>query len=412
MQKIKIFLTNFILLFTAISAISQTNLPNVATLYDFQNNSMHPRYLFFHKNDSTTIVMGNINLNELNLVKLNNRTYEGKINVKIILYQSIENLTVVDSVRKELTFNYANSTQSIIISFDLHTNVQNAAAIIITQDMYNKKRVLNFLPFDKSQTSEQNFLLLDSASNTPVFLNFVKPNKKYYINSRFRESKYVVAKYEIDSTFPTAIGGSQFTFEDLKVLTYDTVLSNQYLKFKDSAIYKISLLSNDSDCFYVLNYGKSFPEFLDANDMIEPLKYISSSTEFDKLNSEINKKVAIDYFWLTRNKDFNTARGLIKTYYNRAFYANIYFSSTKPGWETDRGMVFMIFGQPSIVNILDNSEIWTYYNPYNYKKLTVTFTKQKTNNLTYDLILDRNSELFQYWQNSLKSWNSGVLFKF
>ena len=45
------------------------------------------------------------------------------------------------------------------------------------------------------------------------------------------------------------------------------------------------------------------------------------------------------------DKSLERAKELIKNYYGRLQHANLFFTSYLEGWKTDRGMIFMIFGE-------------------------------------------------------------------
>ncbi|MBA7483939.1 hypothetical protein ES707_19456 [subsurface metagenome] len=55
-------------------------------------------------------------------------------------------------------------------------------------------------------------------------------------------------------------------------------------------------------------------------------------------------------------------------YYGRVAYANTYFRSMQPGWETDMGMVYVIYGPPDEIDRhpFDVNQkpyqVWFYYN--------------------------------------------------
>jgi len=45
--------------------------------------------------------------------------------------------------------------------------------------------------------------------------------------------------------------------------------------------------------------------------------------------------------------------------------ANYFFTSYKPGWMTDRGMIYIVLGPPVILHKGDDFEEWIYYNSSN-----------------------------------------------
>ena len=92
--------------------------------------------------------------------------------------------------------------------------------------------------------------------------------------------------------------------------------------------------------------SKNFPALFSAEDLISPLRYIASRTEFQKLQQAEHPKMALDEFWLACGGSPEATRGLLQTYYDRVEEANLSFSGLTEGLRTDRGMVHIVFGVP------------------------------------------------------------------
>ena len=406
------FTTIILLSLLSFELWSQSNLPNFAIIYDMQSTGMHPQYRIFHKSDSVSVLILKLNMQEINSVRLNNRLFEAKISIKINFYQSLSSMKIIDTFYKEIVFRTGSINEAYTTTIDLKSSFDTAYCVIITKDLFSKQKSLSLLKFDKTAKSAQNFLLLDSINSNPLINNIVKPNSVYYINSRFREEKFLVKKYESDMFLPQTVSSNEEIEFDLKIKNEFIVNSNSYLKFSDSGVYKISLSSDEEVFFTTINCGESFPFLLYASDLLNPLVYLSSTSEFEKMMLKINKKIAVDDFWMNKAKNLNTAKNLIKIFYSRCSYANIYFSNTTEGWRTDRGMILIIFGAPTSIKKTDNQEFWYYYNQTNGKNIKFTFTLKDRNNLTKDYFLERNSDLFTYWQAAMKAWNEGEIYKF
>ncbi len=103
---------------------------------------------------------------------------------------------------------------------------------------------------------------------------------------------------------------------------------------------------------------------------INQMKYIVDYDK-NKLSNKEFKKDKENFFYLlwkdmdpTPETDFNE---LMDEYYKRVSYANENFDGWKDGWETDRGMVYILFGPPDQVERTNPSmanstlyQIWTY----------------------------------------------------
>ncbi len=84
--------------------------------------------------------------------------------------------------------------------------------------------------------------------------------------------------------------------------------------------------------------------------MNEDVVWIISQEErdvFQKLQTDEERDSFIEQFWARRDPDPETADNEFKTeHYRRIVYANEYFSAGISGWKSDRGMIYIKFGEP------------------------------------------------------------------
>ncbi len=82
----------------------------------------------------------------------------------------------------------------------------------------------------------------------------------------------------------------------------------------------------------------------------EDVAYIISAEEkdvFRNLTTEDEKLVFIEQFWRSRDPDPRTEENEFRSeHFRRIAYANDKFAAGKPGWKTDRGMIYIKFGPP------------------------------------------------------------------
>ncbi|HEY6233395.1 MAG TPA: GWxTD domain-containing protein [Pyrinomonadaceae bacterium] len=68
---------------------------------------------------------------------------------------------------------------------------------------------------------------------------------------------------------------------------------------------------------------------------------------FKKLATDDERERFIEEFWRRRDPDPDTDENEFKEeYYERIAYANEHFSSGVPGWKTDRGRIWIMYGKP------------------------------------------------------------------
>lgn len=82
----------------------------------------------------------------------------------------------------------------------------------------------------------------------------------------------------------------------------------------------------------------------------EDVPYIITDEErkaFKALKTDEERDQFIEQFWLRRDPDPDTPENEYKEeYYQRIQYANEKFASGIPGWKTDRGRIYIMFGKP------------------------------------------------------------------
>lgn len=82
----------------------------------------------------------------------------------------------------------------------------------------------------------------------------------------------------------------------------------------------------------------------------EDARYIITDEErsvFGGLKTEEEKEKFIEQFWARRDPNPTTAVNELKEeHYRRTAYANDHFESGLPGWKTDRGRIYIMYGPP------------------------------------------------------------------
>lgn len=149
-----------------------------------------------------------------------------------------------------------------------------------------------------------------------------------------------------------------------------------------------------------------FPKPREISDLTEPLIYVSTRNEFQSLKEDFSSKQALDKFWLSTLGSAEKARAAIKNYYQNVEEANRLFTSYKEGWKTDRGMIYVILGQPLVVKKEYETETWTYRDSngeeinFQFKKVSNIFSNDH-----YELFRDKNYD--RPWFVAIDKWREG-----
>jgi GWxTD domain-containing protein len=109
-----------------------------------------------------------------------------------------------------------------------------------------------------------------------------------------------------------------------------------------------------------LRVESDYPKLGTLESLAGPLVYICTKQEYDRIRSANGDKKKFDQVILNITGNSERARTFMRNYFRRVELANKYFSSYKEGWKTDRGMMYIIFGEPDEVYKTADRETWEY----------------------------------------------------
>jgi GWxTD domain-containing protein len=149
-----------------------------------------------------------------------------------------------------------------------------------------------------------------------------------------------------------------------------------------------------------------YPQPQEIKELTEPLIYITTKGEYQKISKDLTSKQALDKFWLSTVGSPENARRAIKNFYHNIEVANKLFTSYKEGWKTDRGMIYTVMGPPlSVVKGLE-TETWSYRDianeemKFEFKKIRNIFS-----NNHYELVRDKSYD--RQWFLAIDRWREG-----
>jgi GWxTD domain-containing protein len=145
--------------------------------------------------------------------------------------------------------------------------------------------------------------------------------------------------------------------------------SKKFFVYNPNVAYKDTFTQQTSGILSTA-FGVMSEEELD--DLYEKSKYIALESEkkqYELITTEIGKREFMFNFWETRNNDPLLSKSFsYLDYIERVKESNNKFKSMgKDGWKTDRGRVYIMYGEPSEIERFPNQiqtrpyEIWNYY---------------------------------------------------
>lgn len=92
-------------------------------------------------------------------------------------------------------------------------------------------------------------------------------------------------------------------------------------------------------------FAKSYDQWIDQN--VRWIITDSERADFAKLSTDQQRDEFIHAFWERRNSAPGLQENRFKEeHYRRLAYANRHFADRDPGWKTDRGRIYIVYGPP------------------------------------------------------------------
>jgi len=286
-----------------------------------------------------------------------------------------------------------------IVSLDVNRKASHTASLYI--DKVN--------PF-----SFQNFKLIQTPGGSPLFRQFINKDDMFKIISDRTPIENLYISYQKDDV-PLPAPAFSLTGEKAFEFRHDSTWiipykPGQNYNFQHEGLYLLQTDTNRVEGLFLMNFGKHFPRIKTPDVMLEPLEYITTTTEYRKLKTANNIKLAIDNYWLKLGSNPDVSRELIRVYYTRVYFANYYFTSFKEGWKTDRGMIYVIFGQPNYITKTATSETWQYYNSQAGQNVDFIFNKTPSIYSGNHYTLQRSEYFTPFWRQAVDTWRSGKVY--
>ena len=404
--------------FTPKSSVSPS-VVNLSNMYNPINTHLHPAYTIYHNSPSTSFLLIKIFPSELlysGTIEPNKLLGLVNINYSLIDITDPQKPAIADSGKYNMSFARENADKRFQTQLLIKTQAgKRYQLVIMAKDLVRKDENLTYLYVDKSSVlAEQNFLVTYAEDNTPFYKPYVVGSSAVKLDYNIQGSDSIYVLYyghELPLPRPSFSLSREKEFlekpDSVWLLPFSKVVSYQ-LNYE--GIYHLQLDTSLEAGLTLMNYGESYPKIQEVKQLIDPLAYLTTSTEYDALKKATNQKLAVDNFWLEKAGNIEKARELIRVYYNRVFWANYYFTSFKPGWKTDRGMIFIIYGPPQSVKVDPLQEKWIYYKNNFSTTVTFAFDHAPTFFSLENYTLQRSDSYDTYWRTAVDSWRKGKIY--
>ncbi|MFC2176258.1 GWxTD domain-containing protein [Bacteroidota bacterium] len=388
---------------------------NLSYLYDRNASFLHPEFNLHHKNDSVTQLQFRVNSNDLlYLFNTESGFYSSEFRLRYEVYTQLESKLLTDSlvvVFKDSSL--VREEKTIVGTINLKpSSIAHSLLKIDLVDLYRSSRLLRYFEIDRSNVNcRQFFKLKTTADNKVLARNYLKADENVIIEHASSNTRATVKYY--NRVFP--LPKPPFSVEPPKVFdqTADSTFIinlNDTLSFLGLGFYHVQISDSVNDGFTIYRFKETFPQVKDVEDLIGPLRFLTSNNEYKEISEADFPKAAVDRFWLELAGNPDRAKLLIQKFYSRVENANIFFTSYLAGWQTDRGLAYIVFGPPNAIYRNTESEYWIYGEESNPTSLGLTFYKVGNSFTDNDYRLDRSPIYKSAWYNAVDMWREGRVY--
>lgn len=411
-----------ILLITIFSCSTSYNTPqkNFSTIRETKTNIMTPSLVIYNPSLDSSIVYFKIPSKDLLYARKDKVSpYKARIKIDYKLYPYGNSKLILDSSTYYIE-DIKQTKHNNIISGNIPIRTQNSKDFLLkitTKDLNRDSEIEKDIYIRKSYVhNRQYFIVLKDSIYTPIYDFFINDSSNLILKSEINKNKKVTINY-YNRNFN--IAPPPFASINTKPFNYtpDTIIEKQfnkegitYINPPKNGFIHIQTDTSSKAGYTLFKYENNFPNIQSINELIKPLRYICSTEEYNNLLNSKNPKKSVDEFWLSKASSEERARELIKQYYNRVERANKYFSSYIEGWKTDRGMISIVFGQPTTIRKVGNTETWIYGEENNLIALSFIFNKKNNYFSNNDFKLQRSSTYKTNWYRAVDIWRSGRVY--
>lgn len=387
---------------------------NFSSIYNPTETVLHPLVKVYSETDTSAIVFFKLSVEELR------RSSKNRLD-------TIYNITIKYALREIETFQIVDSGASNVkINLDVKDKFYESYIRVYPKTSVKHKLIVGFaagttnagsrLIVDLDNTGEYsaNTFLIEQLhhNNQTSYYNFVDSVETYRILSNKLDGYDITIEYY--KPFDDIVVPPYFSLKGSdEIVLPDSVFSyhiGDSITFKKIGAYVLKPLAQNAGVVCLINYGQYYPEVSILADMLEPIQLIATSKDFEKIKEAENLKIAIDSYWLGLSNNQKFAREQIRVFYNRVSLANRFFSDYRPGWKTDRGILYIVLGPPTIVNINSRGEEWFYGENPEIAGILFQFEKQ-SNVFSGDEYRLFRDELYQtIWSQAIATWRNGRVF--
>ena len=394
----------------------------LASLYNPSRLSLHPDFSIYHENDNYSVLYIRAYPSELRFDEANeDAEYRALFQVKYELNALDEKSGVEQAIVDSASVVYKlrrqdQASPAFFASLTIPVRQGNRYLLRVeTRDLNRGSMGIEYLYVDKKDpNSAQNFKVVSSFSGYPKFMHFFLTGEKFHVVYRDRNVDSIYVDYfrlvnELPRPPVTATADYTMNYTPDTSLVFPMIDTVDY-DLRMEGMYLVKVDKEQEVGMTLFNFGGSFPEIKSPRELMEPLFYLATLAEYRDLRNESNRKLAVDNFWLKMGNSVEKSRELIRIYYNRVVYSNLYFTSNKEGWKTDQGMIFILFGPPNRIQMTGDGEAWYYFARRKGNIVEFRFKREQDAFSDQNMIWQKTPESQTLRNEAIRSWRNGKVY--
>jgi GWxTD domain-containing protein len=285
---------------------------------------------------------------------------------------------------------------------------------LLLEDQNRKSRHESIIRVDKQGRFSSGFFSIKQQGSTNDYnYPFVVPTSLQFTvsHSRIKEFSMQVNRHPLQANIPVApyVLSDEGNLDPLTLIADSSFViefsnGKTTLAVSSEGSYHFFEPGNPANGFTINSFWNGYPEMPSDNNLLKPLRYITSISEYNALLDLGSPTLAAERFWTRITGNPDRALSVMKRYNSRVVFANQRFSSHLPGWQTDMGMIFIIFGTPDMVLETDDSETWYYSEGVNNPATEFKFVKTENSLSDRHLVLIRDQKYRNSWNQAVDKW--------
>ncbi len=384
--------------------------------YDWESRPLHPEFMVYHLSEDSSQFWLKVHSSELLYARQQaDAPFEGRIACEIeITKQGDGGRVFVDSLTFEVRDVNPDQSGRFIVkkhNFKLDTGAVYRFSIRFTDLNRRWGDALGLRVQKLASSSREDYLVYRSGEELPLFRDDLRAGDELQLETLRGAKLLRYLAWSAGEKLPPP----PYTDGNTALPALPDLPKSNYIPGGQAMPLEAGLLTffdlGDQPVLTLRVHDQPFPNVQTVASMVESLRYISSRREHEKMTEGKHPKKELDQFWLDCGGNKDRTRELIRVYYGRVQEANYYFSSLIDGWKTDRGLIHIIFGDPSKINRVDGMEIWIYGEENHLSSLVFQFRRVNSPLTDNHYLLDRNPLYRTDWDRAVTAWRNGRIFQ-